>query len=98
MAPVKNGRVVFNEIPTGMSQPFSTVVQDPRPVIDLGFPDPKRTVIYDEPQVIDPDTVPLNGEYIIKTLVLSIDPYMRGRMRDPDIESYAASVILPSRP
>ncbi|CAL1711174.1 unnamed protein product [Somion occarium] len=75
MAPVKNGRVVFNEIPTG-------------------FPDPKRTVIYDEPQVIDPDTVPLNGEYIIKTLVLSIDPYMRGRMRDPDIESYAPPLIL----
>ncbi|CAL1711894.1 unnamed protein product [Somion occarium] len=70
MAPVKNGRVIFNEIPSG-------------------YPDPNKTVIYDESEIIDPDTVPLNGGFIVKTLVISIDPYMRGRMRDPSVKSYS---------
>ncbi|ORZ24586.1 hypothetical protein BCR42DRAFT_403224 [Absidia repens] len=34
------------------------------------------------------------GEFIVKTLVLSVDPYMRGRMRDASIKSYAPAFIL----
>ncbi|KAH9832045.1 NAD-P-binding protein [Rhodofomes roseus] len=34
---------------------------------------------------------PLNGGFLVKTLVLSIDPYMRGRMRGPHIKSYLLS-------
>ena len=29
-----------------------------------------------------------NGQFVIKQLVLSIDSYMRGRMRDPSVKSY----------
>ena len=44
---------------------------------------------YDESETIDPDTVPLNGGFLVKVLVLSIDPYLRGKMRNPSIESYS---------
>ncbi|KZT23265.1 NAD-P-binding protein [Neolentinus lepideus HHB14362 ss-1] len=70
MSPVRNGRHLFNEIPTG-------------------FPVPGKTTVYDGSETIDPDTVALNGGFLIKTLVLSIDPYMRGKMRDPKIQSYS---------
>lgn len=70
MAPVKNGRVLFNEIPTGL-------------------PVAGRTTVYDASQTIDLDSVPLNGGFLVKTLVLSIDPYMRGKMRDPSVKSYS---------
>ncbi|KAI1790247.1 NAD(P)-binding protein [Ganoderma leucocontextum] len=69
MAPVKNGRYLFNEIPTG-------------------YPVPGKTTIYDESETIDLDTVSLNGGVLVKVLVLSIDPYMRGRMRRAEAKSY----------
>lgn len=34
------------------------------------------------------------GEFILKTLVVSVDPYMRGMMRDPSIKSYADAYTL----
>jgi len=54
---------------------------------------PGKTTVYDASQSIDLDTVPLDGGVLVKTLVLSIDPYLRGRMRDPSIESYAPAFI-----
>ena len=76
MAPVRNGRVLFNSIPAPGS-----------------YPVPGKTVVYDDSQTIDLDNVPLNGGFLVKTLTLSIDPYMRGRMREPHIKSYAVSAI-----
>ena len=58
------------------------------------FPESEKIALYDESQTIDLETVPLNGGFLVKTLVLSIDPYMRGRMRDPNIESYAVSICM----
>ncbi|KAM5534492.1 hypothetical protein V8D89_011824 [Ganoderma adspersum] len=69
MAPVKNGRYLFNEIPTG-------------------YPIPGQTTVYDESETIDLDTVPLNGGALVKVLVVSIDPYLRGRMRRAEAKSY----------
>ncbi|KAJ7465352.1 hypothetical protein B0H11DRAFT_2307976, partial [Mycena galericulata] len=46
-----------------------------------GYPIPGETTVYDASQTIDLDTHPLNGGFLVKTLVLSVDPYMRGRMR-----------------
>ena len=43
---------------------------------------------YDASQEVDLDVVDLDGGILIKTLYLSIDPYMRVRMRDPEIKSY----------
>ncbi|KAJ7351948.1 hypothetical protein DFH08DRAFT_739693 [Mycena albidolilacea] len=53
------------------------------------YPVPGETVVHDTSQTIDIETHPLNGGLLVKTLVLSIDPYMRGRMSKPD-KSYAA--------
>ncbi|KAF8896877.1 alcohol dehydrogenase [Gymnopilus junonius] len=69
MAPVVNGRVIFNSIPEG-------------------FPEPGKTTIYDTTETIDLETAPLEGGFLIKTLELSVDPYMRGRMRPVSVESY----------
>ncbi|KAL0961263.1 hypothetical protein HGRIS_006226 [Hohenbuehelia grisea] len=70
MAPVKNGRHLFNEIPEG-------------------YPIPGKTTVYDESQTIDLDNAPLNGGFLVKVLVLSIDPYMRGKMRAANTKSYS---------
>ncbi|KAJ8658771.1 hypothetical protein O0I10_005497 [Lichtheimia ornata] len=43
---------------------------------------------------IDLDAPLGDGEILIKQLVLSVDPYMRGRMRDPSIESYIPAFTL----
>lgn len=51
-----------------------------------GYPDPQRSVVYDESQTIDLDNVPLNGGFLIKAVALSIDPFMRSRMRDASIK------------
>jgi len=75
MAPVTNGRVLFNEVPTG-------------------FPEPGKTTVYDTTQKLDLESVPLNGGFIIKTLALSIDPYLRGKMRDPSKKSYAPAFTI----
>lgn len=57
------------------------------------YPEPGKTARYDDSQTIDLDNVPLNGGFLVKTLVLSIDPYMRGKMRDPSIKSYSVSTL-----
>ncbi|KAJ7101711.1 chaperonin 10-like protein, partial [Mycena epipterygia] len=59
--------------------------------IPEGYPIPGKTTVYDTSEIIDPETVPLNGGFLLKTLVLSVDPYMRGRMRSPDIPSYSVA-------
>ncbi|KAJ3755467.1 NAD(P)-binding protein [Lentinula raphanica] len=57
--------------------------------IPTGYPVPGKTTIYDTSQTIDLETEPLNeGSVLVKTLVLSVDPYLRGKMRAPEKESY----------
>lgn len=43
---------------------------------------------------IDLDTPLKEGEFLVKLLVLSVDPYMRARMRDPSIKSYFSALAL----
>ncbi|KAI0826165.1 alcohol dehydrogenase [Irpex lacteus] len=62
MAPIKNGRLLFNEHPDD-------------------FPVPGKHTIYDESETIDLENVPLTGGFLVKILVLSMDPYLRGKMR-----------------
>lgn len=45
-------------------------------------------------ETIDLDNVPLNGGVLVKVLYLSVDPYMRGRMRDPKTPSYSPAFPL----
>ncbi|CAK5283497.1 unnamed protein product [Mycena citricolor] len=62
MAPVTNGRVLFNSVPQGV-------------------PVPGETTVYDTTETIDIENVPLNGGFLLKVLILSVDPYFRGRMK-----------------
>jgi NADPH-dependent curcumin reductase CurA len=57
-------------------------------------PIPGKTTKFDTSETIDLDNIPLNGGFLLKTLVLSPDPYMRRRMRDPSIQSYSAAFEL----
>lgn len=54
--------------------------------VPTDYPEPGKTIIHDTSSTIDLDNVPLNGGFLLKTLVLSIDPYLRNRMK-PDIKS-----------
>ena len=56
-----------------------------------GYPVPGKTTIYDSSQSIDPEIDPLNGGFLIKTLVLSISPFLRGLMLGPSAKTYAVS-------
>ena len=80
MAPIRNARVLFVETPTGaFDLPLSCARW-----IDWaieGYPEPEKHTTYDASQTIDPDTVPLNGGFLLKTLVISIDPYIRTLMK-----------------
>ncbi|KAI5478552.1 phospholipid:diacylglycerol acyltransferase [Pseudohyphozyma bogoriensis] len=42
----------------------------------------------------DIDSVPLNGGVVVKNKAVSLDPYMKGRMRDPKVQSYAPAYTL----
>ena len=56
-----------------------------------GYPEPGKTTVYDTTETIDLNLVALNGGILIKTLELSIDPYIRDRMRVPEAKSYSVS-------
>ncbi|KAF5377333.1 hypothetical protein D9757_008008 [Collybiopsis confluens] len=75
MAPVNNGRLIFNEVPTG-------------------YPIPGKTTVYDKSSTIDLENEPLNGNILVKTLSISVDPYLRGKMRGPGAKSYAAPFFI----
>jgi NADPH-dependent curcumin reductase CurA len=60
----------------------------------LTYPVPGRTTVYDTSQTIDIDTVPLNGGFLVKTVVLSSDPYLRVRMRSPEIKDFFPAFII----
>ncbi|KAK2459380.1 hypothetical protein APHAL10511_008599 [Amanita phalloides] len=77
--------------------------------IPKGLVEPGTTIIYDTSSVIDPDNVVLGGGFLLKTLVLAIEPYTRIRMRPEDpkspvplfkigqpIKSYGVGVVIRS--
>ncbi|KAJ7830754.1 alcohol dehydrogenase [Mycena olivaceomarginata] len=59
--------------------------------IPESYPVPGETTVYDTTQTLDLETVPLNGGFLVKTLVLSVDPYFRGRMAPAEKKSYIPS-------
>ncbi|KAJ7141359.1 hypothetical protein C8R44DRAFT_659065 [Mycena epipterygia] len=62
--------------------------------LDTGLPVPGEHLVFDGSHSIDLDTVPLNGGYLTKTLMLSPDPFLRERMRDLSIESYSTHAVV----
>ncbi|KAF5371386.1 hypothetical protein D9615_009692 [Tricholomella constricta] len=53
-----------------------------------------RHIILDSSPTIDLDNVPLNGGFLTMTLMLSPEPSIRDRMRDPSIASYTTTFIV----
>ena len=62
--------------------------------LNIGYPVLGKDLIYDTSQSIDLETAPLGGGVLIKTLDLSVDPYMRQRMRPVEIPSYLPAFPL----
>ena len=62
--------------------------------IPTGYPEPGRHLKYVQDRTIDLENVDLQGGILTKNLVISIDPYMRGRMRSADKKSYSAPFAL----
>ncbi|KAJ7250635.1 hypothetical protein C8J57DRAFT_677633 [Mycena rebaudengoi] len=58
-------------------------------VVPKDFPVPGESTIYDTTETIDLATVSLEGGILIKTLVLSVDPFLRGLMREPSKKHYS---------
>ena len=56
--------------------------------VPTGFPEPGKHTQLDTSATIDLDNVPLEGGILVKTLILSTDPYLRGRMRDSGKDTY----------
>ena len=59
---------------------------------EIGYPVPGETTLIDKSEKIDLDS-PLDGGVLVKVVLLSIDPYLRGRMRDASIHSYLVGFI-----
>ncbi|KAJ4466760.1 hypothetical protein J3R30DRAFT_3663430 [Lentinula aciculospora] len=59
-----------------------------------GLPVAGKHFVLDTSRTIDIENVPLNGGYLTKTLVLSPEPAMRERMRDPSVPSYTTTYTL----
>ncbi|KAG5728702.1 Zinc-type alcohol dehydrogenase-like protein PB24D3.08c [Termitomyces sp. T112] len=51
-------------------------------------------IIFDNSRAIDLDDVPLKGGFLTKTLILSPEPAMRERMRDPKTDSYTTTFVV----
>ena len=62
----------------------------------LALPEPGKTTVFDASETIDLENISLDGGFLVKVLVLSIDPYMRGRMRDASKKSYNVSLCTPN--
>ncbi|KAI0045916.1 alcohol dehydrogenase [Auriscalpium vulgare] len=62
--------------------------------IPTGLPEPGKHTAHDTSRTIDLENEPLHGGFLVKTLILSIDPYMRVKMRDASIKSYSPAYAI----
>jgi len=51
-------------------------------------------LVYDTSETIDLESVALDGGILVKTLVVSVDPYLRGRLRSAEKKSYNEAFVL----
>lgn len=77
--------------------PAMAPVQNPRVIfnsIPEGYPIPGETLVLDTSESIDLETAPLTGGVLVKIVCISVDPYLRSRMREPHIPSYLPAFTL----
>lgn len=61
--------------------------------VPQGYPVLGETIVF-KSSTIDLETAPLSGGVLVKVLYLSIDPYLRGKMRDATVNSYSDAYRL----
>ena len=88
MAPTKNGKLLFNQAPAGRLWLICFGLLRLDVFADLAdeYPEPGKTTIYDDSEVIDPEIVPLHGGVLLKMIAFSIEPYFKPHMQLPAIE------------
>ncbi|CAH7666231.1 hypothetical protein BY996DRAFT_4634577 [Phakopsora pachyrhizi] len=59
-----------------------------------GYPIEGQHIRYYDSEQLDTDSIELRGGVLLRNIVVSIDPYQRGRMRDPKTKSYASAYEL----
>lgn len=95
---VSNKSVIFNSIPAGFPVPgeVSSISKEASSGrINEGCV-PQTLKLFDSSLNVD---APLKGgEVLAKTVSLSLDPYLRGRMRSPEIKSYSQAFEVRSAP
>ncbi|EJD50376.1 NAD(P)-binding protein [Auricularia subglabra TFB-10046 SS5] len=69
-------------------------IENPRSDVPAGYPVPGETLAIDKSEGIDLDHAPLAGGALVKVICISVDPYLRGRMREPHILSYVPAFQL----
>ncbi len=62
--------------------------------VRTGYPEPSKHIKYVTDWTIDIDAVDTQGGIITKNLVISIDPYVRARMRAPEKKIYSSPFEL----
>jgi NADPH-dependent curcumin reductase CurA len=62
--------------------------------VPKGEPVPGEHLVVDKSETIDLDAELKPGEILVKTLVLSLDPYLRGKMREASKASYTPAFEL----
>ncbi|KIJ38269.1 hypothetical protein M422DRAFT_33392 [Sphaerobolus stellatus SS14] len=62
--------------------------------IPSGYPVPGENTKYDDSEKIDLENIELKGGYITRTVLLSPEPWLRERMRDPSIVSYGTPMRM----
>ncbi|KAF8337057.1 uncharacterized protein EI90DRAFT_2968806 [Cantharellus anzutake] len=56
------------------------------------YPIPGEHLVYESDSAsIDLDNVDLHGGALVRTVYISLDPYLRGTLRDPSVQSYRAA-------
>ncbi|KAJ3522116.1 hypothetical protein NM688_g8923 [Phlebia brevispora] len=70
-----------------------SAVENNTPIVNGSHMTPDVNIKYVE-QTIDLDNVPLDGGVLVKTLAMSVDPYLIYRMRDPNIPMFCPPMTV----
>jgi NADPH-dependent curcumin reductase CurA len=62
--------------------------------VPTGYPEPDVHTVTDSSDTIDLENVALNGGFLVKSLALSIDPYLRVKMRHAGDDEYLVCLCL----
>lgn len=92
MSPIQNARVYLASVPAGESIVLP-IGESPIHEYQGRYPQPGIDIVHDSSSTIDLEGIPLDGGLLVKTMVLSIDPWMRGQMTVRTLLRPAARIV-----